>query len=165
MIPDERAPAPWCSTVRLGAPCPRGVPAVIVTDEIPPQACGGEALFCATADIILLWRDGAYRVAVERMWHPPPSSFLLSREAEDTKRQSKSKEDTQIEAHAAIQRAVGLIFSGNERFAWRYLRDSCPREDGCRDAIVELSRTLDRDPYYRAMYPIPMKANTLRLSK
>jgi hypothetical protein len=154
MIPDEQAPAPWYSNVRLGASDGRGVPTVIVTDDIPLEACGAEVLFCAKADIILVWRAGAYRVAVEQMRHSPPKLALLSREADAMKRHSGSDESAADKAHLAIQRAIDLIFSGNESAGWRFLQDSCRQKGGCHGLIAELRRALDKDPYYRAIDPV-----------
>jgi hypothetical protein len=146
MIPDEQAPAPWYGNVQLGAPDVRGVPAVAVTDDIPLEYCGEEALFCARADIVLVWRDGAYHVAVEQMRHSPPDWAQESTKTEAAKRQSNSTATTGNAVHLAIQRAVDLIFSGNEPFGWQYLQRSCPLEPGCDAVIAELRRNLDQDP-------------------
>jgi hypothetical protein len=94
-------------------------------------------------DVILRWKDGAYRPACDLMAGRPPSPAALARRARDLTA-NWAGGDPPAEFWGF---AVDLIYNGNADLAWQWLDRSWPRSIGGKDDFVrELRKRLDGSP-------------------
>src|SRR6266567_2643347 len=100
-----------------------------------------------TPDLILRFRDGKFRLALDLMRKPSPTDGELAQRAKDIAQKWDSFESGP--PHEYWGELLELIYSGNAESAWRFADQCWPRDkDGKEEFMRDFRKQLRQSPYW-----------------
>lgn len=101
-------------------------------------------------DVILRFRNGKFRLALDLMRKPTPNDKDLAAEAKKVARNWDTSE--QGPPHEYWGKLLDLIYTGNARGAWSFAEEAWPRDkEGRAEFIKEFKKQLRKNPYWEEL--------------
>lgn len=112
------------------------IPEIRVTDDFLAYQLSSFA-DSATANVVLRYSDGAYRIAPELMTQGEPDSQVLNQRIQSWDTEFKNPESGRFPPPDYIQTITDLFFTGNSSVALKILRGAWPDGVSGRDEFIE----------------------------
>lgn len=125
------------------------IPEIKVVDDFLAYRFSSFA-FSATAEIVLEYRDGSYKIAPEYMKKPAPDFQILDKKISSWKKEFRSRDTGDYPPPAFVQTITDLFYTGNKNLAMDVIDRTWPVDiPGRTDFIREYETALQESQFYK----------------